>query len=289
MCRNAHGDLSALKAEAKVIGEHRWVIEKIAKGTNWGVFDLADGPSIWMDSNLGHLPVGALRFAEAGVRELLDKHNISADQPVVRRLDLTTDVGFGDAVEAQRALVAFSAVSAAHHKLCVYYAKGSKKIESVSWIVGKSIRLRVYDSLARDPKRKVDGFAGLLRIEHQHMPTKPNQVPVDTIMGRDLSGLATAPLTVGQDGSRIVADLHALNAILKRRSPVTSKGDAVAERQLGTLVRAYLGGRDEWQVSRHADDRASELRKLGLSLHPDLPEPTDLGPLLAAVRAVWTP
>lgn len=280
MCRNALGDLSALKAKAKVFGEHRWVIDRIAKGTNWGVFDLADGPSIWMDSNLKHLPVGAMRFAEAGVRELLVKQNVAADQPVVRRLDLTTDVGFIDANEAQRTLVALSAVTVAQHKLCVYHAKGSKKIESVSWVVGKSVRLRVYDSLAKDVKRAVHGFAGLLRFEHQHMPTKPNQVPVDTIMDRDLSGLATAPLTVGENGSKIVADLHALNAILKQRGSLTGKGDAKAERQLGTLVRAYLGGRDEWQVKRTADDRATEMRRLGLSLHPDLPEPVDLAPVL---------
>lgn len=288
MCRDARVDLPSMRERAKVLGEYRWVIDKIAKGTNWGVFDLADGPSVWMDSNLKHLPVGALRFAEAGVRELLAEQNITADQPVVRRLDLTTDVGFIDATEAQRALVALSAVTVAQHKLVIYHAKGSKRIESVSWKIGKTIRLRIYDSLAKDPARAVDGFAGLLRFEHQYVPTRPNQVTVDAIMNRDLAPLATAPLALGEDDSRIVADLHALNAILKRRAPATARGDAKAERQLGTLVRGYLGGRDAWNVKRAADDRATEMRRLGLSLHPDLPEPVDLGPILAAVRRAWT-
>lgn len=261
----------------------------VASQASWGLRKTSAGPLFWVVFNLKHLPSKALSFAEAEVRRLLQSEGLSGTLPVVTRMDLTTDVGFYSASQARRTLDALSAVTVPRYKLRVYYGKGSKQVESVSWIMGDRVRLRVYDSLANDDGRSIDGFNGLIRFEHQHAPRKAKQVGVDALKGRDLSQLAAAPLSAGESGQLTVGDLRALNDLLVERGGQEPRGDARAERRLGALVRAYLGGQAEWAVKRTAYDRATEMRRLGLSLHPDLPQPVDLGPLLAAVRAAWHP
>ena len=220
------------------------------------------------------------------VFDVLERENIEALPPVVSRLDLTTDVGFLADVDAQRVLAALSAVTIPGFKLVTYRGRGSSRIESVAWQSAKRIRLRVYDSLAKDESRAVTGFAGLVRFEHQYAPEKRRQLDVATIKTMDLASLSVAPLGTPEAGSRIVGDLAAMNTLLKQMGG-DGKSDVVAERRLGTLVRAYLEGRDAWPSRRVARERMAELRQLGLSLSPELPDPVDLGPVLSAVKSAW--
>lgn len=288
-CRELQGDLKAVEARGQPMGPRRTVLGGVPSQMNWGLRRTSAGPSFWVVFELKHLPVRALSFAQAEVLRLLQSERLAGAVPVVSRLDITTDVGFRSASRAAQVLDALSATTVSGHKMRVYFGKGSKKVETVSWYVGRRLRLRVYDSLARDAQRGIEGVGGLIRFEHQHAPKKPMQRDVYAIKENDLSQLAVAPLSAGESGQLIVGDLRALNDLLVERGGQEPRGDARAERRLGALVRAYLGGQAEWAVKRTAYDRATEMRRLGLSLHPNLPQPVDLGPLLAAVRAAWHP
>lgn len=287
VCREVTGEIDEILQNAQAIGSRRFVVERLGTSTEWGVRRVRDGVSIWMESNLRHLPIGALLFAQSAVFEVLKRHSIDAADPVVSRLDLTTDVGFVDAVEADRVLIALSSVAVAGHKRVVYFAKGSSRVESVAWISGRRIRLRVYDSVAKDPSRAVAGYQSILRFEHQHAPLKAAQTTAERVQAMELAELAVSPLMSPGNKERAAGDLAWLNATLKRTGGSSGKADAVAERRLGTLVRGYLEGRDGWTSKRSADDRAAEMRRLGLSLALELPEPVDLSPLLEAVKSAW--
>lgn len=254
---------------------------------SYGLDKTPKGVVVWADVDADMAPFETTMFSEFICRELIEQAGVrSHDRPTIRRIDLATDVAFREAIDAQAALDALSAMTVPRLKMRVIYGAGSRRIESIAWFVQRGIRLRVYDRSAKDGRGEAREPA-VLRFEHQHRPRTERRTTLAELPRDDLPRLATAPLVGPAGGQLLVGNLSALHARLVALRESGAVSDQVAERLLGTLVRFAIAGPDAWPRSRTATFRARELRNLGLAYHPQLETPVDLGPILRAVQDAW--
>lgn len=217
--------------------------------------------------------------------------------PTVSRLDITTDVEFKSQALAQQVLEAISAVTAPRYKITTYYAKGSRRIETVTWskTLKKGanekthIQLRVYDRTARTVENPTPETRPVIRFEHQlRQPRASRQRTLSALLAEGFSDLATSPLAIGSTGELVVADLAGMHArLVQLLATGAIRTDAEAERLLGMMARMHGIGPAAWPNARTARRRAARLRELGLVMSPTPPAAIDLGPLLTAVRKAW--
>jgi hypothetical protein len=274
-------------------GESRWATHRI-NGVKVGAFPahgllVTEGrlaPVLSGDVD-DHSLASAGSLVEGGerVRAALASVGVSiTDRPVMRRIDLATDLRFEDAADGAQVLRAFAGVHMPRHRQDRRTTAGTNT-GTVSWLADHRIVLRIYDA---GEHHGTDAPGVRLRFERQWHPRKAGQQTPESVLARDLGALFLGPFRKLMRATPTVLSLSPRAAELRIiEQAQRDKRFAVAERRIG-MVRVFELGQDTALWGSKAADRRREMRDLGIVIDERASAtPWDLRPLLDALASPW--
>jgi hypothetical protein len=216
-------------------------------------------------------------------------------RPVLRRLDLATDLAFSDGTQGLEFLAATGETFLAGHKTLRWSASG--RTETVSYLrdaKSQDMTARTYD---RGVKAETHQPGELVRLEAQLRWPKPGQTPVSSLQVETLPDLAMDPFESADSGiSSYRADVpDELAARASWLIGMTERGMLSREAAFRLIGSLYVFGRKDkrwWLQHASSATRRKHERELSAALDDYEPaEPTNPGPqrssLLLQAREAW--